>query len=298
MRNAFTVDVEDYFHVQAFSKTVNPREWDQYESRVVANTRRILNLLEDHEVRATFFILGWVADRFPELVDEIHQAGHEIGCHSFSHQLIYQMTAEDFREDLLQACKAIEEITAKRVTAFRAPSFSITEKSLWALDILIEEGFRYDSSIFPVYHDNYGIPNASRFPHRIEGGLGSLWEFPPSVYRFGSLNVPVAGGGYFRLYPRWLSIRWLARINRVEKRPFVFYIHPWELDPDQPRLPGPLRSRFRHYQNLRRTESKLVTLLDRFEFGALSDVLEEHAQTGPEVEEHTLEGYPSTVVTR
>ncbi|MFH1924581.1 MAG: XrtA system polysaccharide deacetylase [Planctomycetota bacterium] len=298
MRNAFTVDVEDYFHVQSFAKTVHPRDWDQHESRVVANTRRILRLLENHQVHGTFFILGWVADRFPELVQEIHQAGHEIGCHSFWHRLIYNMTPEDFREDLLQGCKAIEEITDQRVTAFRAPSFSITEQSLWALDILIEEGFRYDSSIFPVYHDTYGIPDADRFPHRIEGSRGALWEFPPSVHRLGKLNVPVAGGGYFRLYPAWLSSRWLSRINRIENRPFVFYIHPWELDPDQPRLPGSLRSRFRHYQNLRTTESKLATLLERFHFASLSDALSDHSRDGARAATHALHGYLDTAVPR
>jgi polysaccharide deacetylase family protein (PEP-CTERM system associated) len=271
--NAFTVDVEDYYHVQAFADRIDPRRWDDYESRVVANTHRILKILDDYRIRGTFFILGWVADRHPHLVRQIQQSGHEIGCHGFWHRLIYEMSPEEFRQDLLSGAKAVEAITAQRVVAFRAPSFSITEKSLWALDILIEEGFQYDSSIFPVHHDNYGIPNAERFPHRIHNNGKGLWEFPPSVHRFWKINVPIAGGGYFRLYPARLSIRWLGRINRVERQPFLFYIHPWELDPDQPRLPGSLRSRFRHYQNLRRTEKKLRRLLETFRFGTLTQAL-------------------------
>ena len=285
IRNVFTVDVEDYFHVQSFADRINPRTWDQYESRVVANTQRILALLDNHGVSGTFFILGWVADRFPKLVHEIHQAGHEIGSHSFWHQPIYDMTPEEFREDLLQGKKAIEDITGQAVTAFRAPSFSITERSYWALEILIEEGFEYDSSIFPIYHDNYGIPNADRFPHRIQRKQGAIWEFPPSVYRLWKLNVPVSGGGYFRLFPIRLSIHWLGRINRVEKQPFMFYIHPWELDPDQPRLRGSLRSRFRHYQNLSTTCSKLEILLQRFPFAPFGNVMRDLIQKGGETEE-------------
>jgi len=271
--NVFTVDVEDYFQVGSFADRIDPQTWDQYESRVVANTRRTLRLLEDHGVRGTFFILGWVADRFPDLVREIHDAGHELGCHSFWHQLIYKMTPDEFREDLLMACKAVEETTGERVVTFRAPSFSITEKSLWALDILIEEGFKFDSSIFPVYHDTYGIPGAERFPHRIGKNGSSLWEFPPTVHQIGRFNIPVAGGGYFRLYPARLSIHWLRRINQQNKQPFVFYIHPWELDPDQPRLAAKLKSRFRHYQNLGSTERKLNRLLKAFQFTTMSEAI-------------------------
>ncbi|MHC4401508.1 MAG: XrtA system polysaccharide deacetylase [Planctomycetota bacterium] len=278
MRNAFTVDVEDYFHVQSFADRIDPETWDQYESRVVANTERVLKMLDDRQVFGTFFVLGWVADRFPGLVRRIHDAGHEIGCHSYWHRLIYEMTPEEFRGDVRQAKNVIEQITGEPVTAFRAPSFSITARSLWALEVLIEEGFRYDSSIFPVYHDKYGIPDAERFPHRIETEQGALWEFPPSVHRLWKWNLPVAGGGYFRLYPLGLSMRLLGRINRVEKEPFMFYIHPWELDPEQPRLPGSLRSRFRHYQNLGTTASKLDGLLKRFRMAPLGEVLRESAR--------------------
>jgi polysaccharide deacetylase family protein (PEP-CTERM system associated) len=275
--NALTVDVEDYFHVQAFADRIRPSDWDQFPARVETNTRRILSILEDHQVQATFFILGWVADRFPHLVREIDEAGHEIGCHSFWHQLIYRQTPDAFREDLLQASKCIEEIVSKPVRAFRAPCFSITEQSLWALDILAEEGYRYDSSIFPIYHDHYGIPAAERFPHALERAAGTLLEFPPSVSRIYRMNVPVAGGGYFRLAPEQLLRRFLQGINRHEGQPFMFYIHPWELDPEQPRLPARWRSRFRHYQNLHSSEAKLRNLVSSFRFGTMSQALAEIA---------------------
>ena len=274
MLNAFTVDVEDYYHVQSFADRIDPRDWDNHQSRVESNTHCVLRILEEYCVRGTFFILGWVADRFPRLVRDIQAAGHEIGCHGFWHRPIYHMTPEAFREDLLLGSKAIEEITGRPTVAFRAPSFSITKRSLWALDVLMEEGYRYDSSIFPVHHDNYGIPNAERFPHRIEKNGRTLWEFPPTVHRVSKINIPVAGGGYFRLYPAWLSIRWLGGVNRRHQQPFVFYIHPWELDPDQPRLPGSVRSRFRHYQNLRSTKRKLCKLLESFQFGTLTESLD------------------------
>lgn len=271
--NAFTVDVEDYYHVNGFSDVIDPKTWDTYESRVVANTQRILRLMESHEVRGTFFILGWVAERFPDLVREIDRAGHEIGCHSYWHQLIYGMTPEEFRADLVRSCDVIEQVTGEKVRTFRAPCFSITEKSLWALDILLEEGIRIDSSVFPVYHDNYGIPDAERFPYTIDTKAGTLLEFPPSVYRIWNYNLPVAGGGYFRLYPSQFSTFCLGRINRRDQHPFMFYIHPWEVDPDQPRLNGPLKSRFRHYQNLRTTEPKLHRLLSKFRFDSMSNSL-------------------------
>lgn len=272
--NAFTVDVEDYYHVSGFADRIAPDDWDSYESRVVPSTRRILELLDGCSVRGTFFVLGWVADRFPELVREIQQAGHELGCHSYSHRLVYQMTPDEFRNDLRRARRAIEDVAGTPVLAYRAPSFSITEKSLWALDVLVEEGFAYDSSIFPIHHDRYGIPGAQRFPHLIERRTGTLVEFPPSVCRIGKLNAPVGGGGYFRLYPAALTERWLARINSVEHQPFMFYIHPWEFDPDQPRLPGSRRSRFRHYLNLDKTEQRTRRLLQRFRFGTMTEALE------------------------
>ncbi|MGH7128757.1 MAG: XrtA system polysaccharide deacetylase [Planctomycetaceae bacterium] len=271
--NALTIDVEDYFHVNAFADRIPRGEWDCYPSRVVANTHRILRILEHSQVRATFFVLGWVADRFPGLVREIRKAGHEIGCHSYWHRLVYQLTPEEFRADLVRAGQAIQEVLGERLRAYRAPSFSITRKSLWALDVLLDEGYDRDSSVFPVRHDCYGIPDAPRSPHSIRRPRGTLVGFPPAVYRLWRFNLPVAGGGYFRLCPARWSLYWLRRISEESREPFMFYIHPWELDPDQPRLPGRLRSRFRHYQNLRSTEDKFRRLLEAFRWGTMHDAL-------------------------
>jgi polysaccharide deacetylase family protein (PEP-CTERM system associated) len=272
--NALTVDVEDYFHVTAFEGRVTRREWDLYPSRVVANTQRLLRLLERHDVRATFFVLGWVGQRFPALVREIAVAGHEVGCHSYWHRQIYRMTPDEFREDCRLARDVLEDASGVPVTAYRAPSWSITRKSLWALPILAEEGFRSDSSIFPIYHDRYGIPEARAFPYRIESDGGPIWEFPPSVYRFVALNLPVSGGGYFRVYPGRMTAYFIGEINRRFGQPFMFYVHPWELDPAQPRVPAPLRVRWRHYINLAATEAKLAWLLGRFRFGPMKEALQ------------------------
>jgi len=271
--NAFTVDVEDYFHVANFEDVVSRKSWDQYPSRVVGNTTRILDLLDRHQVKATFFVLGWVASRHPEIVREIHHRGHEIGSHGYWHRLIYRQSPRQFLADLRRSRKLLEDVTGVRVRAYRAPSFSITRQSLWALDILIEEGIEIDSSIFPIRHDRYGIPGAQPRLHRLETSAGSLWELPPSVVSLFGRNVPVGGGGYFRLYPLALTRRWLRQIN-ASGHPFMFYVHPWELDPDQPRLRGcsPL-SRFRHYINLARTESRLHRLLESFCFAPMSSLI-------------------------
>jgi polysaccharide deacetylase family protein (PEP-CTERM system associated) len=272
--NAFTVDVEDYFQVQAFSKTVHRREWSNYQLRVVPNTHRILRLLRRHDVRATFFVLGWVADRCPTLVREILKDGHEIGSHSYWHRLIYEMTPEEFAADLRQSCDALSHITGLPIKCYRAPCFSITRRSMWAIDVLAEHGIEIDSSIFPVRHDVYGIPKACRHVHCVKGTDGSsLWEAPPAVRRVGGWNVPVAGGGYFRLYPSFMTHHWYRRINQ-ERQPVVFYIHPWEVDAEQPRLrSGSLLRQYRHRVNLARTESKLNRLLSRFRFGTVSEVV-------------------------
>ena len=274
--NAFTVDVEDYYHVSNFEKHIDRADWGQHESRVEANTRRVLKLLEKHGVRATFFVLGWVAERFPHLVREIRAGGHEIGSHGYWHRLIYSLSPEQFRDDLVKTRKILEDISEGPVTAYRAPSFSITKRSLWALEILVEEGIRFDSSIFPVRHHRYGIPAADPAIHRIDTAAGPLWEFPVSVLRIGGVNLPVSGGGYFRLYPLKWSLYFLSRINRKHARPFVFFIHPWELDPDQPRLHvGSPIARARHYLNLGSTEEKLTAVLERFRFGRMCDVVRE-----------------------
>ncbi|MHC4177969.1 MAG: XrtA system polysaccharide deacetylase, partial [Planctomycetota bacterium] len=220
--NAFTVDVEDYFQVSAFEAQVSRDDWGQYQSRVESNTSKILALLERHNIKATFFVLGWVADRCPALVREIHRCGHKIGSHGYWHRLIYEQSPGQFRQDLRRSKDVLEQVTGEPVTAFRAPSFSITKQSRWALDILVEEGFRIDSSIFPAYHYRYGIPGAEPGVHKISTSAGDLWEFPPSVVRLACLNIPVSGGGYFRLYPLALTIRLLSIVNQKHKRPFVF----------------------------------------------------------------------------
>jgi polysaccharide deacetylase family protein (PEP-CTERM system associated) len=273
--NAFTVDVEDYFQVSAFEKHVPRDQWDRWESRVEANTHRILRLLDRHGVKATFFTLGWIGERYPQLVRDIHACGHEIGSHGYWHRLIYQQTPEEFRADLRQSRDVLQEAIGQPVTAHRAASFSITKQSLWALEILVEEGFLVDSSVFPIHHDRYGIPGAERKLHRLATASGPLWEFPPSVARFAGLNVPVSGGGYFRLYPLPWTVYCLRRINHAQQ-PFVCYVHPWEFDPGQPTIPVPSRlSRFRHYVGLTRNEHKLDRLLAKFRFGRVSDVIED-----------------------
>jgi polysaccharide deacetylase family protein (PEP-CTERM system associated) len=272
--NAFTVDVEDYFQVSAFERDIDRRTWNEYPLRVERNTLRLLELLADHDVTATFFVVGWIADRCPGLVTEIHNAGHEIGSHSYWHRLVYQQTPKQFRDDLVRSRDVLENILGEAVRVFRAPSFSITQSSQWALEILVEEGFQIDSSIFPVYHDRYGLPRANPAIHRLETAAGSLWECPLSVIRIAGLNLPISGGGYFRLYPQRLTCRWLHSVNHRWHRPFVFYVHPWEIDPDQPRMQvGTRLSRWRHYVNLARTQSKLEALLKRFCFGSLTEVL-------------------------
>lgn len=272
--HAFTVDVEDYFQVSAFERFIDRRTWDDYESRVVANTHRILKLMSRHGVHGTFFVLGWVAHKFPQLVKDIRQDGHEIGSHSYWHRLIYELTPEEFAADLRQSRAALEDVLGEPVRAFRAPSFSITKQSLWALDVLAEQGIRYDSSVFAVYHDRYGIPDANPCLHQMPTAHGPLWEFPASVLRVARVNVPVSGGGYFRLYPLQATVGFLSYVARATQRPLMFYVHPWEVDPDQPRLNvGSRKSRFRHYVNLSTTERKLDTLLKRFRFGRMSDVI-------------------------
>jgi polysaccharide deacetylase family protein (PEP-CTERM system associated) len=271
--NAMSVDVEDYFHVSVFDGVVARSAWAQMPSRVVNNTARLLDLFEAFHVRATFFVLGWVAERYPALVRDIASRGHEIGSHGFAHQLIYRQTAPEFRDDVRRAKHTLEDAAGVRVDGYRAPSFSVTAQSLWALDVLIEEGFRYDASIFPIRHDRYGIPSSPRHPYVVRRQGGELLEVPGSTIRVAGANVPIAGGGYFRILPYGWT-RWgIARLNTIEQRPAIFYIHPWELDPDQPRLPASRFGRFRHYRNLRQTERRLRALLGEFKFGTIASLL-------------------------
>jgi polysaccharide deacetylase family protein (PEP-CTERM system associated) len=274
MRNAFTVDVEDYFQVSAFESCIERDRWPDFESRVQANTLRIVDLLDVAGIQATFYILGWVAERFPKLVLEIHSRGHEIGSHSYWHRLIYSQSPEEFRDDLTRSRDVLQQIIGDSVTSYRAPSFSITERSLWALEILVEEGFHIDSSIFPIYHDRYGIAGARREIHIQHTKAGPLVEFPPTVARLARWNLPVSGGGYFRLYPFAFTRYCLSRLNAQTLHPFMFYIHPWEMDPQQPRLPAPSRmAKIRHYVNLATTERKLNALLQLFSFGRVDEVV-------------------------
>jgi polysaccharide deacetylase family protein (PEP-CTERM system associated) len=273
--NAMTIDVEDYFHVSVFDGLLARASWDTLESRVRANTARLLDILDEYAVRGTFFVLGWVAERFPELVREIASRRHEVASHGYAHRLVYDQTPAAFREDVRRAKSLIEEASGQRVLGYRAPSYSITPRSLWALDVLLEEGYRYDSSIFPIRHDRYGIPVSERQPYAIDRPQGSLLEFPGSTTKVGPMNLPVAGGGYFRIFP-YRYTRWgISRVNRLERRPVVFYLHPWEIDPDQPRLPAGRLGAFRHYRNLALTESRLRQLLRDFKFGTMEALLRE-----------------------
>lgn len=276
-RNAISVDVEDYFHVNAFKTVIERRSWDTLPRRVPASTCKVLDLLDEHDTKATFFVLGWVAERHPDLVKEIARRGHEVACHGYNHELIFEIGRERFRDDVRRARLLLEDLTGRKIKGYRAPSFSVTARSLWALDVLLEEGFVYDSSTFPIHHDVYGMPGADPHPHRLQRPAGCIWEFPPSTVSFrllgSSRRFPVAGGGYLRLLPATLVCSAFRRINRQDGQPAVLYFHPWELDPGQPRIAAPLKSRFRHYLNLERTEAKLRHLLRALSFAPMADVL-------------------------
>ena len=274
MLNALTVDVEDYYQVEAFSQVVRREDWSKWESRVERNTNLLLEMFARHNVKATFFTLGYVAERHPELVRQIANDGHEVACHSYHHRLIYNQTPEEFRQDVRKSKQLLEDIIGVPVIGYRAPTYSITEKSLWALDILIEEGFKYDSSIFPTRHDRYGIPDAERFPHVLHRPAGEIIEFPPSTVQFGSTNIPISGGGYFRLLPYSLFKLGWQTLHRRESKPAIFFLHPWEVDPEQPVVPGTKLNIWRHRVNLKRTEGRLNQLLNDFSFAPVRQVLE------------------------
>ncbi len=274
--NALTVDVEDYFQVGALASAIRPEQWDQWPSRVERNTDRLLELFASHDARGTFFVLGWIAERHPDLIRRIRDAGHEIASHGYSHQLVYRQTPEIFREEAERSKALLEDITGQPITGYRAASYSITPQSRWALDILVELGFTWDSSLFPIRHDVYGMPGTPETPYRLQtDNGGEIVEFPLSTLNLLGQKLPIAGGGYFRLFPYWFT-RWgLGSINRQHK-PFNFYLHPWEIDPDQPRVPDiSLKSRFRHYNNLDCCYKRLDNLLGSFRFGTVSDVLAE-----------------------
>ena len=271
--NAMTIDVEDYFHVSVFDGVVPRAQWDHLETRVCANTDRLLALFDEHRVQATFFVLGWVARRWPELVRRIAAGGHEIASHGYAHRLVYDQTPAAFREDVRRAKRLLEDQGGAPVRGFRAPSYSVTPRSLWALDILIDEGYSYDSSIFPIRHDRYGIPLSPRHPFVLERNGRTLVEAPASTTSIGPFNLPIGGGGYFRILPYGWT-RWgIERVNRMEGRPAIFYLHPWEIDPNQPRLRTSALGRFRHYRNLGATEQRLRRLLRDFRFGPMLRVI-------------------------
>jgi polysaccharide deacetylase family protein (PEP-CTERM system associated) len=272
--DAVSVDLEDYFHVEAFASQISRSRWGTLPSRVLQNTQRTLEVLDRGNCRATFFVLGWIAEREPKLIHELARAGHELACHSHLHRPLHTLKPSEFRDDLIRSRTAIENAAGTRVVGFRAPTFSITQKSLWALEILAEEGFQYDSSIFPIHHDLYGMPDAPRWPHRRGLPSGqSIWEIPPSTVRMGKMNIPFGGGGYLRLLPMPFT-RWaIRRTHRRERQPVVVYFHPWELDPDQPRLTGSWRSRVRHYTGLGKTANRLDEILSRGNFQPLINLV-------------------------
>jgi polysaccharide deacetylase family protein (PEP-CTERM system associated) len=274
VRNALTFDVEEYFHAEAFARAVRPDDWPSLESRVAASMERVLELLNRSKARATFFVLGWVAERQRGLVREIHAQGHELACHGHAHRMIGQLSRDEFRRDVERAKCTLEDAVGSAITGYRAPTFSVMADTLWSLDVLCELGFQYDSSIFPIVHDRYGLPGAPRFPHRVRTpGGGELAEFPPSTVELLGRRLPVAGGGYFRLLP-WKVTRWaIHRLNEREGQPAMIYLHPWEMDPGQPELPAGAMARLRHRLNLPKTDERLRALLDEFEVGPVADIL-------------------------
>jgi polysaccharide deacetylase family protein (PEP-CTERM system associated) len=277
VKNVLSVDVEDFFQVEAFTSVVSYDQWDSFTPRVERNVLRILEIFGNRGAVGTFFVLGWVAEKFPKLVREIAAAGHEIGSHGYRHQRLMILTPEEFRRDLRKSTALLSDQVQKSIRCYRAPSFSVVKSTFWALDILAEEGFDCDSSIFPIRHDLYGVPDGERFPHwKVTPAGGRIFEFPPSTIRLGNRNWGVGGGGYLRLLPYGLTHRAIRHLNAVEEQPAMVYFHPWEIDPEQPRLQAGWRSRIRHYTNLSTTEKKIGALLRSFKFTTLSDVCEQY----------------------
>ena len=300
MINALTIDVEDYFQVSAFERHVLRDKWDNYPIRVDKNTSRILDILDEFGIKATFFVLGWVAERCPELVREITRQGHEVASHGYGHKRVCNQTRAEFREDIRRSKALLEGICGVPVHGYRAPSYSISRDCLWAFDELLEAGYRYDSSVFPIRHDLYGISDWPRHPFTVSKSADGTWgplnspvsplstdcyslpggndsqsirEIPISTLSIAGKSIPIAGGGYFRLFPYAFTHWGLQRINRIEGRPFVFYLHPWELDPGQPRVNGANpKSRFRHYLNLHKTEGRFRRMLGEFCFAPVREV--------------------------
>jgi polysaccharide deacetylase family protein (PEP-CTERM system associated) len=270
LTNALTIDVEDYFQVSAFAPYIRRDEWDARECRVERNVERILQLLAERQVQATFFTLGWIAERYPHVVRQIVAGGHELASHGYGHERASDLSREAFRDDVTRAKALLEDLGGQPVLGYRAPSFSIGTGNLWALDVLAETGHRYSSSIYPIQHDHYGMPDSPRFAYRLANGL---LEVPVTTVRMLNRNLPSSGGGYFRLLPYAVS-RWMLRkVNREDRESAVFYFHPWEIDAEQPRIAGiDAKTRFRHYVNIPRNEDKLRQLLDDFRWGRMDQI--------------------------
>lgn len=270
MRNALSIDVEDYFHVTGFADVVDRAKWHEYPVRFQIGMRKILTILDRHEVKATFFFLGWIADRYPEAVADVAGRGHEVAIHGYAHRLVYRQHPHEFAEDLKRALAAIRKTYAGPILGYRAPTFSIRADTLWAFEIIKDFGFRYDSSILPVKRKHYGIADAQDVPHEIADGL---LEFPLSTVPVFGRKLRVAGGGYLRLYPFCVTCHAIDWLNRRRGLPAIVYLHPWELDPEQPRIRAGIGNTVRHRMNLRRTEKRLDELCRRFEFGPVRRVL-------------------------
>lgn len=270
IRNALTIDVEDYFQVSAFAPYIPREQWEERSCRIERNVERILLMLDGHATKATFFTLGWIAERYPHLVRRIVESGHELASHGYGHLRASDQTEATFFADIESAKKLLEDLSGHEVKGYRAPSFSIGEGNLWAFDCLERAGYRYSSSIYPIRHDHYGMPDAPRFAHQVRRGL---LEVPATTVRFFERNWPASGGGYFRLMPYVLS-RWLLqRVNQGDHQSVVFYFHPWEIDTGQPRIDGiNAKTRFRHYLNLHKTEARLQRLLADFNWGRMDEV--------------------------
>ena len=277
--NALTIDVEDYFQVSAFAPHIARSDWERRECRIERNVDRILAMLAEREIRATFFTLGWIAERYPQVVRAIVAQGHELASHGYGHQRVSDLTREEFEADIRRAKAILEDLSGAEVVGYRAPSFSIDASNLWALDSLAEAGYRYSSSIYPIRHDHYGMPDAPRFAHRVAAGL---IEIPATTLRILNRNLPSSGGGYFRLLP-YAASRWmLRRVNAVDGQAAVFYFHPWEIDVEQPRVDGiGVKTRFRHYVNISRMESRLQKLLSDFSWGRMDDLFLARAKVAP-----------------
>lgn len=271
--HCLTFDLEEHFQVSRFDSPIRRRHWGSFESRVASNTCRLMEILARHQTRATFFVLAWVAERHPGLIKHIADCGHEIASHGYGHELVTAQTPELFRADVRKAKRILEDLTGAPVQGYRAPGFTVTRETLWALPILVEEGHTYDSSVVPIRHDHCGLPDADPWPHLRQTSAGPMWEVPPSTVNLGGVRLPIAGGSYFRLLPFPAIRRLLKRIER-QGRPLVMYFHPWELDPQQPRMEGPFFSRLFHYLNLGKMEFRLSALLDTFRFAPLSEQLD------------------------